>query len=287
MVKSTTTTHICRSSHSFRSLLIHSALSPHSRFSLSLGRLLVLLRNPQDYVTVYDGYTTRDPIILKFCGGGQAVPAAVSSGPELLVEFSTSPFGTFTGTSSQVLPLYGFQLEVSARWVLITPFCLFSSENSRWRFNSSTFRVPLTRKTRNPASSGFAEQVVASWRIPSTRWLPTPPACTICRALGSSRPSTTWVYPAGRAASRECINPCPGSRSGYPFWSSIWIRSSGRSMRPRWGLLECCRPRRIAAACYAFGMEPSGMLLFARIWIGGLYFLLVCYKCPLNIIIIL
>lgn len=77
---------------------------------LSLPSLLSL--SLQDYVTVYDGYTTRDPIILKFCGGGQAVPAAVSSGPELLVEFSTSPFGTFTGTSSQVLPLYGFQLEV-------------------------------------------------------------------------------------------------------------------------------------------------------------------------------
>ncbi|XP_043865521.1 uncharacterized protein LOC6586587 isoform X2 [Drosophila mojavensis] len=71
----------------------------------------------QDYVTVYDGYTTRDPIILKFCGGGQAVPAAVSSGPELLVEFSTSPFGTFTGTSSQLLPLYGFQLEVEVQFV--------------------------------------------------------------------------------------------------------------------------------------------------------------------------
>ncbi|XP_030385378.1 uncharacterized protein LOC115632387 isoform X2 [Scaptodrosophila lebanonensis] len=70
-----------------------------------------------DYVTVYDGYTTRDPIILKFCGGGQAVPAAVSSGPELLVEFNTSPFGTFTGTSSQVLPLYGFQLEVEVQFV--------------------------------------------------------------------------------------------------------------------------------------------------------------------------
>lgn len=66
-------------------------------------------------MTVYDGYTTRDPVVLKFCGGGQAVPAAVSSGPELLVEFTTSPFGTFTGTSSQVLPLYGFQLDV---WML-------------------------------------------------------------------------------------------------------------------------------------------------------------------------
>uniref|UniRef100_A0A1A9UVW0 CUB domain-containing protein n=1 Tax=Glossina austeni TaxID=7395 RepID=A0A1A9UVW0_GLOAU len=70
-----------------------------------------------DYVTVYDGYTTRDPIILKFCGGGQAVPAAVSSGPELLVEFTTSPYGTFTGSSSQVLPLYGFQLEVEVIFV--------------------------------------------------------------------------------------------------------------------------------------------------------------------------
>ncbi|XP_049313230.1 uncharacterized protein LOC105221859 isoform X3 [Bactrocera dorsalis] len=73
--------------------------------------------NVQDYVTVYDGYTTRDPVVLKFCGGGQAVPAAVSSGPELLVEFTTSPFGTFTGTSSQVLPLYGFQLDVEVIFV--------------------------------------------------------------------------------------------------------------------------------------------------------------------------
>ncbi|XP_055909808.1 uncharacterized protein LOC129944417 isoform X3 [Eupeodes corollae] len=71
----------------------------------------------QDYVTVYDGYTIRDPVILKFCGGGQSVPAAVSSGPQLLVEFTTSPFGTFTGTSSQILPLHGFQLEVEVKFV--------------------------------------------------------------------------------------------------------------------------------------------------------------------------
>lgn len=121
MVKTTSTTHICRR-------LTHFALSSPTLFSFffallsfSFSSCLSLsFRYPQDYVTVYDGYTTRDPIILKFCGGGQAVPAAVSSGPELLVEFSTSPFGTFTGTSSQVLPLYGFQLEVSgspvAKW---------------------------------------------------------------------------------------------------------------------------------------------------------------------------
>ncbi|CAH1119117.1 unnamed protein product, partial [Phaedon cochleariae] len=65
----------------------------------------------QDYVNVYDGYTTRDPVILKFCGGGEAVPQAVSSGHELLVEFSTSPYGTFLHPVP-VQSLHGFQLEV-------------------------------------------------------------------------------------------------------------------------------------------------------------------------------
>lgn len=74
----------------------------------------------QDYVVVYDGYTTRDPIILKFCGGGEAVPETVSSGHELLVEFSTSPYGTFLHPTP-VGSLHGFQLEVevSFRWKLV------------------------------------------------------------------------------------------------------------------------------------------------------------------------
>ncbi|XP_060528816.1 uncharacterized protein LOC132703517 [Cylas formicarius] len=70
----------------------------------------------QDYVTVYDGYTTRDAVILKFCGGGEAVPEAVSSGHELLVEFSTSPYGTFL-QPAPVQSLHGFQLEVEVKFV--------------------------------------------------------------------------------------------------------------------------------------------------------------------------
>lgn len=65
----------------------------------------------QDYVTVYDGYTTRDLVLLKFCGGGSSVPRAVSSGPELLVEFSTSPFGTFLYPAPPQA-MHGFQLKV-------------------------------------------------------------------------------------------------------------------------------------------------------------------------------
>jgi hypothetical protein len=74
----------------------------------------------QDYVTVYDGYTTRDAILLKFCGGGEPVPEAVSSGPELLVEFTSSPYGTFVYPAS-LQALHGFQLEVQVRAPAIDP----------------------------------------------------------------------------------------------------------------------------------------------------------------------
>lgn len=67
----------------------------------------------QDYITIYDGYDTRDPIILKFCGGGQQLPPVFASGPELLVEFTTSPYGTFLTPPPNINGLNGFQFEVS------------------------------------------------------------------------------------------------------------------------------------------------------------------------------
>ncbi|KAH1003364.1 hypothetical protein HUJ05_011289 [Dendroctonus ponderosae] len=70
----------------------------------------------QDYVVAYDGYTTRDAVILKFCGGGEAVPEVTSSGHELLVEFSTSPYGTFL-QPAPAHALHGFQLEVEVQFV--------------------------------------------------------------------------------------------------------------------------------------------------------------------------
>lgn len=71
------------------------------------------LNKIQDFITIYDGYTTRDPVILKFCGGGgNGLTAATSSGPELLIEFVTSPFGTFAASPVQSRTLNGFQLEV-------------------------------------------------------------------------------------------------------------------------------------------------------------------------------
>lgn len=70
-------------------------------------------------MTIYDGYTTRDPVVLKFCGGGQAVLPTTTSGPELLVEFTTSPYGTFNNLQqdSNLQAFNGFQLEVEVTFV--------------------------------------------------------------------------------------------------------------------------------------------------------------------------
>lgn len=67
-------------------------------------------------MTAYDGYTTRDPILLRFCGSGETVPVTTSSGPELLVQFSTSPYGTLMYPFG---PLHGFQLQVQVNMLFI------------------------------------------------------------------------------------------------------------------------------------------------------------------------
>lgn len=74
--------------------------------------------NVPDFVTVYDGYTTRDPILLRFCGSGETVPVTTSSGPELLVQFSTSPYGTLMYPFG---PLHGFQLQVQVSTFITFP----------------------------------------------------------------------------------------------------------------------------------------------------------------------
>lgn len=82
-----------------------------------------LIWKHKDYITIYDGYTTRDPVVLKFCGGGGfGLPAATSSGPELLIEFVTSPFGTFKSSPVQSRTLNGFQLEVCSIYLCSNSF---------------------------------------------------------------------------------------------------------------------------------------------------------------------
>uniref|UniRef100_T1H970 CUB domain-containing protein n=1 Tax=Rhodnius prolixus TaxID=13249 RepID=T1H970_RHOPR len=69
----------------------------------------------QDYLTVYDGGSTTDPVLVRLCGG-DAVPDIVSSGNNMLLEFHTSPYDNpFHPVPLSFLP--GFELEVQVLFV--------------------------------------------------------------------------------------------------------------------------------------------------------------------------
>ncbi|KAK6637856.1 hypothetical protein RUM44_008278 [Polyplax serrata] len=69
----------------------------------------------QDYLTVYNGASTADPILIRLCGG-DVVPDIVTSGPNMLLEFHTSPYDNpFHPVPLSYLP--GFELEVQVIYV--------------------------------------------------------------------------------------------------------------------------------------------------------------------------
>ncbi|KAL2729828.1 uncharacterized protein V1477_015639 [Vespula maculifrons] len=150
----------------------------------------------QDYVTVYDGYTTRDPVILKFCGGGEPVPEATSSGPEILVEFTTSPYGTFLHSTPQ-RSLHGFQLEVQRVRISQVKFVDADSptyaKNKRCEFwlkgnSGGVLESPRHSLPRN--SSCLYHLRGAGPALPS----PTPPRPL--PKFPEQRPGTVWRRPA-------------------------------------------------------------------------------------------
>ncbi|XP_023940214.2 uncharacterized protein LOC112047349 [Bicyclus anynana] len=69
----------------------------------------------QDYLTVWDGLTRDSPVLVRLCGG-DAVPDIVSRGPNMLLEFHTSPYDNpFHPVPLSYLP--GFELEVQVLYV--------------------------------------------------------------------------------------------------------------------------------------------------------------------------
>ncbi|KAI4501041.1 hypothetical protein M0802_003844 [Mischocyttarus mexicanus] len=69
----------------------------------------------QDYLTVYDGGSTSDRVLVRLCGG-DAVPDIVSSHNTMLLEFHTSPYDNpFHPVPLSFLP--GFELEVQVIFV--------------------------------------------------------------------------------------------------------------------------------------------------------------------------
>lgn len=65
----------------------------------------------RDHLIFYDGSSTDDPVLVKFCGGDW-LPKVVSRGPEMLVAFHSSPFSIPLHSATAPSPLRGFELDV-------------------------------------------------------------------------------------------------------------------------------------------------------------------------------
>ncbi|XP_054288224.1 uncharacterized protein LOC129003910 [Macrosteles quadrilineatus] len=65
----------------------------------------------RDHLIFYDGASTDDPVIAKYCGGTW-LPAVISRGPAMLVAFHSSPFSVPLRSDGAASPLRGFELDV-------------------------------------------------------------------------------------------------------------------------------------------------------------------------------
>lgn len=69
----------------------------------------------QDYLSIYDGKTIESPELARVCGG-DSLPDIISSGPDMLIVFQTSPFDSlFHPTPVSYLLGFELQVEVSAQ----------------------------------------------------------------------------------------------------------------------------------------------------------------------------
>ncbi|XP_071526333.1 uncharacterized protein [Panulirus ornatus] len=99
-----------------------------------------------DYVRVYDGDSTTSPVLVTFCRG-DSVPEIVSSGPDLLIEFTTSPYD-YPHHEVPWTHVAGFELQAETRFIpeaAIGEDCLVeirSSDNSTGWVEGATHSVP-------------------------------------------------------------------------------------------------------------------------------------------------
>ncbi|XP_028134740.2 uncharacterized protein LOC114329744 [Diabrotica virgifera virgifera] len=70
----------------------------------------------RDHLIFYDGGSTNDAVLAKYCGGDW-LPRVVSRGPEMLVAFHSSPFSIPLHSPSSQSTLRGFELDVEVIFV--------------------------------------------------------------------------------------------------------------------------------------------------------------------------
>lgn len=67
----------------------------------------------QDYLSIFDGKSSEFPELARICGG-DSLPDIISSGPDMLIVFQTSPFDSLFHPTP-VSYLLGFELQVEVR----------------------------------------------------------------------------------------------------------------------------------------------------------------------------
>lgn len=106
--------------HAMIAVKQESAHKMHMKRSISMaslnktGRALRAWREctgERDHLIFYDGPSTNDPVLVKYCGGDW-LPRVVSHGPWMLVAFHSSPFSIPLHSNTAHSPLRGFELDV-------------------------------------------------------------------------------------------------------------------------------------------------------------------------------
>ena len=103
-----------------------------------------------DYLMIFDGNTTRAPVLLKACKGSSLSPIT-ASGPSLLLLFHASPYD-FPFQDSPRRKVYGFQLDVEVVFVNVE-----STSYIPRNFTSPGYRSP----------NSIAQNLVHPWEIRS------------------------------------------------------------------------------------------------------------------------
>lgn len=75
----------------------------------------------QDFLSVYDGRTTAFPELARICGGDY-LPDIISSGPDMLIEFQTSPYDSLYHPTP-ISFLLGFEMQIQVNIIYSPHAC--------------------------------------------------------------------------------------------------------------------------------------------------------------------
>ncbi|KAG4069705.1 hypothetical protein HA402_002284, partial [Bradysia odoriphaga] len=90
----------------------------------------------QDFLSVYDGRTTAFPELARICGGDY-LPDIISSGPDMLIEFQTSPYDSLYHPTP-ISFLLGFEMQIQVMFVNANSQ-LYTRQSNHCEFTLSAF----------------------------------------------------------------------------------------------------------------------------------------------------